>query len=85
MYMGTVVPIKLMEEPVNKLTSPSGLNCLKVIYSGSIMVWEGMTIIITTQPNISFFKGKSNLANPYPTMEQTKSCSRVRVRVWSKS
>ena len=44
------------------------------MYSGSINVSFGMTIVKITQPNNTFLNGNSYLANPYPAMEQ--------IRIW---
>ena len=84
-YIGTGVPRRLMLFPLMSVASPKGLKFLKVMYNGSIIVFVGMTIITTTQANSSFFNGKSNLAKPYPTIEQIRTCIIIRLRVYSRS
>ena len=82
--MGAGVDIRFSGAPVTALIIPNTSNLVKVVYSGSITVLAGITIITTTQANSTFLKGKLNLANPYPTMEHIITCSSISVAEYSR-
>ena len=64
MYIGTGDDSRFTADPFIILIMPNTSNLANVMYSGSIIVLVGMTIMMTTHANRIFFPGNWYRAKP---------------------
>ena len=72
-YTMSIKVLKYGKMLLTSLIYDVSLMAIQLVNSGTIMVFTGSTIIMTTQPNSTFLNGKLNRAKPYPTREQITS------------